>query len=131
MRKMVVSNCLEIQNRRKKRERWPVIIQIGNVRIPIYRDCYTKCVGKKRRQYDRYTVVHYQTDRASGATRTRRREYFTSLENAKFEAQRIAAAIASGEADVLKLNSVDRANYLHAIGELKPLGIPLHVAISE
>ena len=124
MRNMVVSNCLEIHKRGKKRERWPVVVQIGNVRVPIYRDRYSKA----GRLYDRYTVVHYQTD---GTTRTRRREYFTSLEDARFEAQRIAAAIANGEADVLKLKSADRESYLHAITDLKPLGIPLHVAISE
>src|SRR5690242_1372810 len=59
------------------------------------------------------------------------REYFTSLEDARFEAHRIGGAIANSEADVLKLKSADRASYLHAIEELKPLGIPLHVAISE
>ena len=124
MRNMVVSNCLEIHKRGKKRERWPVMVQIGNVRVPIYRDRYSKA----GRLYDRYTVVHYQTD---GTTRTRQREYFTSLEDARFEAQRIAAAIANGEADALKLKSADRESYLHAIAELKPLGIPLHVAVSE
>jgi integrase len=84
--------------------------------------------GKERRLYERYTVVHYQTD---GANRKRQRDYFSSLEDARFEAQRIAAAIANGESDILKLKSADRESYLHATGELKPLGIPLHVAISE
>ena len=56
---------------------------------------------------------------------------FSSVEDARFEAQRIATAIADGEADVLKLKSADRASYLHAIRELKPFGVPLHIAISE
>src|SRR5262245_47418363 len=124
MRNMVVSNCLEFQKRTKKRERWPVVIQAGNVRVPIYRDRYKKA----GRLYDRYTVVHYQTN---GTTAMRKLEYFTSLDDARFEAQRIAAAIANSEADALKLKSADRQSYLHAIAELKPLGIPLHVAVSE
>src|SRR3954454_18825682 len=118
MRNVVVSNCLEIHKRRKrgkKRERRPVVVQIGNVRVPIYRDRYSKA----GRLYDRFTVVHYQTD---GTMRTRRRAYFTSLEDARFEAHRIAAAIANGQADVLKLKSADRESYLHAITDLKPLG---------
>src|SRR5262249_47941921 len=77
---MVVSNCLELRKHAKKRERWPVLVQAGNVRVPIYRDRYSKA----GRLYDRYTVVHYETD---GTTRTRKREYFTSLDDARFEAQ--------------------------------------------
>src|SRR5207248_1851814 len=36
-----------------------------------------------------------------------------------------------GEADILKLTSADRATYLRALDALRPLGIPLHVAIEE
>jgi integrase len=105
-----------------------LIVQVGSIRIPIYRDEYKKKTGKRRRIYERYTLAYYQSD---GKTRTRRLKSFSTVEDAKFEAQRIAAVIANGEADVLKLKSADRASYLHALGELKPLGIPLHIAISE
>jgi hypothetical protein len=101
---------------------------VGSIRIPIYRDQYKKKIGKRPRIYERYTLAYYQND---GETRTRRLQSFSSVEDARFEAQRIATVIANGEADVLKLKSADRASYLHAIGELKPFGIPLHIAISE
>jgi integrase len=112
----------------KKRHRWPLIVQVGSVRLPIYRDRYKKKVGNLSRTYERYTLAYYEIH---GDRRARRLKSFNSVQNARFEAQRIAAVIANGEADVLKLKSADRAIYLHALGELKPLGIPLHVAISE
>ena len=127
MRNIFVANCCEMRAR-TKRHRWPLIVQVGSIRIPIYRDQYKKKIGKRPRIYERYTLAYYKSD---GETRTRRLQSFSSVEDARFEAQRIATAIANGEADVLKLKSADRASYLHALGELKPLGIPLHIAISE
>jgi integrase len=59
------------------------------------------------------------------------RKSFSSLQDARFEAGRAATAIAKGEADILKLTSADRATYLRAMDALRPLGIPLHVAIEE
>jgi len=59
------------------------------------------------------------------------RTSFSSLQDARFEAGRAATAIANGEADILKLTSADRATYLRAVDVLRPLGIPLHVAIEE
>jgi len=53
------------------------------------------------------------------------------LKDARFEAGRAATAIANGEADILKLTSADRATYLRAMDALRPLGIPLHVAMEE
>ena len=127
MRNVFVANCCEMHTRRKS-HRWPLIIQVGSVRLPIYRNRYKKKVGNLSRTYERYTLAYYEID---GECRTRRLKSFNSVQDARFEAQRVAAVIANGEADVLKLKSADRAIYLHALGELKPLGIPLHVAISE
>jgi integrase len=53
------------------------------------------------------------------------------LKDARFEASRIATAIHNGQADVLKLTSSDRIAYLHAAEALRPLGVPLHVAVAE
>lgn len=94
----------------------------------IYPESYTKRVGSRRRRYQRFTVSHYRVD---GKKRTRYRKSFSSLEDARFEAERVAMAIANGEGDVLKLTSTDRASYLHAIARLEPIGIPLHAAIEE
>lgn len=112
----------------KKPRRWPLIVQIGDGRARIYRDSYCKIVRGRRRRYQRFTVAHYRLD---GEKRKRFLQSFASLEDARFEATRIATAIANGEADVLKLTNADRATYLHAIAALRPLGMPLHVAIGE
>ena len=112
----------------KKRKKWPKIVKIGSASALIYYDRYRKTVGRRRRAYERFTVVHY---RADGEARTRCRRSFSSLRDAHEEATRIATAIANGETDVLKLTNTDRATYLHAVDALRPLKIPLHVAIGE
>jgi integrase len=112
----------------KKRRRRPLIVQIGDARARIYRDSYCKIVRGRRRRYQRFTVAHYRLD---GDKRKRFRQSFASLEDARFEATRVATAIANSEGDVLKLTSGDRATYLHAINALRPLKLPLHVAIDE
>src|SRR5262249_3489755 len=113
MRNIFVANCCEMRTR-TKRHRWPLIVQVGSIRIPIYRDQYKKKIGERLKTYERYTLAYYQSD---GETRTRRLQSFSSVEDAKFEAQKIATTIANGEADVLKLKSADRVSYLHALGE--------------
>lgn len=114
--------------RKTKPRRWPLIVQIGDGRARIYRGSYCKIVRGRRRRYQRFTVAHYRLD---GEKRKRFLQCFASLEDARFEATRIATAIANGEADVLKLRNADRATYLHATAALRPLGMPLHVAIGE
>jgi integrase len=111
-----------------KKRRRPVIVQIGSARVLIYRETYARKVCGRRRRYQRFRVAYYESN---GARRTRCRRSFSSLKDARSEATQIATAIANGEADVLKLTATDRATYLHAIAELRPLKIPLHVAISE
>jgi len=56
------------------------------------------------------TAAHYRPD---GGKQVRFRKYFSRLADVRFEATRIATAIANGDADVLKLTSADRAAYLH------------------
>jgi integrase len=116
-----------MRNTKRPRHR-PLVVQIGDARTRIYRDSYYKIVRGRRRRYQRFTVAHYRLD---GEKRKRFRQSFASLEDARFEATRIATAVANGEGDVLKLKSGDRATYLHAINALRPLKMPLHVAIDE
>jgi integrase len=113
----------------KKSRRRPIVIQVGSARCPIYHQMYFKMVGGRRRRYERFIVAHYRPD--GEAKRIRICQSFTSLKDARFEASQIATAIHNGEADVLKLTSSDRTAYLHAIDALRPLGVPLHVAIAE
>ena len=103
-------------------------MRIGSAQALIYRTRERKLVGRKHRSYERFTVTYYRTD---GVKQIRCRKSYSSLQAARFEAGRAAAAIAKGEADVLKLTSADRATYLRAMDALRPLGIPLHVAIEE
>ena len=95
-----------------------MIEEVGSARALIYRERDWKTVRGRRRRYERFTVVHYRLD---GEKRKRFKQSFSSLDAARFEARRIATAIANGEADVLKLTSGDRANYLHAIAALRPI----------
>src|SRR5216110_1915897 len=112
----------------KKRRRWPEVVRVGSTRALIYCIRERKIVGGRRRSYERFTVTYYRTD---GVKQVRCRTSFSSLQDARFEAGRAATAIAKGEADILKLTSADRATYLRAMDVLRPLGIPLHVAIEE
>jgi integrase len=111
-----------------KKRKCPTVVQVGSARVLIYREAYRRKVGRRLRRYQRFTVTHY---RPHGEGRLRIRQSFSRLEDARFEARRIAAAIAGGEADVLKLTSGDRASYLNAVDALRPMKIPLHVAIGE
>ena len=79
---------------------------------------------KGKSGYEQFKVAY----RADGG---RKRETFGSLAKAKARAMEIAVMSERGERDVLKLTSADRASYLHALELLKPVSIPLHVAIEE
>lgn len=111
-----------------KRKKRPIVVHAGSARVLIYRRPFRVRVGGRQRLYQRFTVTYYQPD---GDKRLRMRQSFSSLDDARFEARRIASAIASGEADVLKLTSGDRVSYVQAIDALRPLKIPLHIAIAE
>ena len=100
--------------------RKPIKIKRGNVTVKIY-------TGKNRangKTYDQFTLVYYD-----GAQR--RKQNFGSLEEAKSEGALCATKLASGEHEVLRLTSADRAIYLQAVAELRPLHVPLNVAVLE
>lgn len=108
----------------KRRSRFtpaaPVEVKRGNITLKIYRG--TNRVGS--REYPQFTLTYY-----SGSERVKRR--FADLADAKREAELAAAKLASGESEVLKLNSLDRAVYLDAQETLRPLDVPLNVAVNE
>src|SRR5205823_9147794 len=125
--KVVQSRCRQLSPKmraRRKRQPRPMVVQVGSARCFIYRQSY-RVAG---RPYERFTVTHY---RADGEDKIRFRRSFASFKDARFEASRIATAIHNGEADVLKLTSSDRTAYLQAAEALRPLGVPLHVAVAE
>ena len=98
--------------------RKPIREKVGNVTVPIY--C-GKCRG-----YDLFTVVSYSPD---GEKRKRVRKSFASLADARLAARRIATAIHNAEGKPLK--GSDSASYLYAVSAMRPLKIPLTVAVDE
>jgi len=98
----------------------PVEIKRGNVTVKIY-------AGKNRVNgtvYPQFTLTYYD-----GAQRKKKR--FADLAEAKREAEFTADKLASGENEVLRLTSSDRTSYVQAVGQLRPLNMPLHLAILE
>ncbi|MBU6399566.1 MAG: hypothetical protein KGS61_04560 [Verrucomicrobia bacterium] len=102
------------------RRQLPIKIKRGNVTVKIY-------AGKHRvndTDYRQYSVVYYQ-----GLQRRKRR--FADLTAAKQEAELIASKLASGEPEVLRLGSIDRAIYIQALEQLEPVQVPLNLAVLE
>jgi Site-specific recombinase XerD len=100
------------------------IVKVGNTTVKIYHCKGGLKAGSKRERYDQFKVAYH-------AAGQRKRETFGSLAKAKARANEIAVMIERGERDVLKLTNADRSTYLHALELLKPVGVPLHVAIQE
>jgi DNA-binding XRE family transcriptional regulator len=89
----------------------PLAIKRGNVTVKVY-------AGRNRvngTNYQQFTVAYYD-----GAQRRKKR--YADLEEAKREAKLAATKLANGEVQVLRLTSLDRANYLQALDTLRPLG---------
>jgi hypothetical protein len=100
--------------------RKPVEIKRGNVTVKIY-------AGRNRvpdKVYPQFTLVYYD-----GSQRKKLR--FADISDAKREAELVATKLANGENEVLRLTSTDRAIYMQAVAHLRPLGIPLNVAVLE
>jgi protein-disulfide isomerase-like protein with CxxC motif len=98
----------------------PLAIKRGNVTVKIY-------TGKNRvngTNYQQFTLAYYD-----GARRQKKR--FSDLEEAKQEAELAATKLANGEGQVLRLTSMDRANYLQSLDTLRPLGRQLCLAVAE
>src|SRR5713101_3989457 len=98
----------------------PIEIKRGNVTVKIY-------AGKNRVNgtvYPQFTLTYYD-----GAQRKKKR--FADLGEAKREAEFTATKLANGDNEVLRLTSADRTNYMQAIGQLRPLNVPLNLAVLE
>ncbi len=93
---------------------FPLAVKRGNVTVKIYR---TQSAGG----YVFFQVADYSTGQ-------RRLRSFSDLAEARCEAERIASAIASGEAAVLDLSAQDRSAYVRSLELLKSTGTPVEVA---
>ncbi len=98
----------------------PFLIKRGNVSVKIYTGTNTFNGG----DYPQYTLAYYDGN-------SRRKKTFSNLDEAKREAELTVTKLANGEGAVLRLISIDRANYLQALETLRPLGKDLRFAIAE
>jgi integrase len=103
----------------------PLLIRERGVTVRIYQATRRKKTksGKSRR-YKEFTIAYYLGNE-------RRRETFSDLSLAKIRAREIAVSILQGRSQVLELTNSDKDFYLHALKLLKPVGVPLHIAIEE
>src|SRR6266480_2169220 len=97
------------------------LIKVGNTTVKIYERTWGEHKGKK---YDLFSVVHKQNGK-------RIWKNFRRKDAARRYATEIATKIEKGQREVLSLTNVDRETYLAALAAIKPLGIPLHLAIQD
>jgi integrase len=103
-----------------KTNRKPIKVKRGNVIVKIYQ-------GNNRVNgvnYPQFTLTYYD-----GGVRKKRR--FADLAEARREAEFTAEKLSKGEGQVLHLTSVDRTIYVQTIENLRPLNVPLNVAVLE
>jgi integrase len=109
-RNPIVTMCPE------KSDEKPLVFKAGNTAIKIYR--------YKSRRYPRFAVTYYVAGR-------RRRDSFANLSDAKRRAQEVVASVMNDQLGALQLTNADRQRYEAAIDLLRPLRIPLNVAVEE
>jgi integrase len=98
----------------------PIEVRNGSTTVKIY-EGINRVQGSS---YTQYTLAYYL-----GNQRVKRK--FADLKEARREAELVAAKLASGENEVLRLTAADRLVYLQAQEDLRPLNRPLNIAISE
>lgn len=98
----------------------PIQVKRGNVIVRVYP--VQNRVGDKI--YHQFAVISYD-----GGKRKAKR--FSDLNEAKQEAEFVATKLASGEGQLLQLTSNDRSVYLQSLDLLRPLNVPLNVAVLE
>ena len=96
------------------------VVRKGSVAVQI-REGMNRVGGEEYAQF----VLTYH----SGGQRVRKR--FSDWATAKSEAVLVADRLSLGEHQALELKASDRSDYLEAIKDLQPLGLPLHVATAE
>jgi integrase len=102
--------------RTKKPDSWPIVIKQGSATAKIFR---TPENGR-----DRFTVEWYEGTLRKRLTRV-------DLAKARREARTVAETLNAGRGAALELSGADRDSYLAAMSQLKPLDVPLNVAVAE
>ena len=99
-----------------KTAEFPQKVKRGSVVVRIYRTPSHGC--------ESYTLSFYQDG-------VRKRPTFTTLKQAREEAERIAGRLASTDSYTIKMSSADCASYSRARQLLDPLGIAIETAAAE
>ena len=111
----------------KKRMEFPMDVRVGSVIVKIYRvrnKSYKR--HKPGRKQERFSfLVSYH------ANGKRYQKMFAKFEEAFTDAEKKGDLIDRGELDVLKLGSVDSRAYVAAQDLLKPIGVPLELAVKD
>jgi integrase len=96
--------------------KFPMIVKRGHTIVKIYKT--------PSNDSDQFTVSYY-------LGRDRKRKTFADLGLAITEAETTASMLSQGELNVLELRNEDRLSYARAVEALKPLGVPLEMAVMQ
>lgn len=97
---------------------WPETIKSGNVTIRIYKVDTAK-------GYTEYKLAYYAPDGK------RKFQSFADYADARKRADKVVGTLSGPDAHALTVSADDRLVYLRAVEALKPLGVPLDVAVAE
>ncbi len=98
------------------RQKFPILVKMGSVTVKIYKG--------ETRGYPLYTVSWYEG-------RDRKRQTFADLVEAKGEAELKATRLESGHRTAVSVKNADAEALGLAMVDLKPIGVPLNVAVKE
>jgi hypothetical protein len=99
-----------------KKPKFPLEVKAGAVRVKIYN------VSTPARE--RYTLAYHDGPE-------RKLKQFSDFATARREAKTVAETLNAGRGAALELSGADRDTYLAALRALKPLDMPLNVAVAE
>ena len=101
----------------KKPEEFPLTVKAGSVSARIYRTPTSN-------GYDSFTLVYWQD-------KTRKREAFGDLAEAKKRGGEVVGALAKGEIGAVNISAQDAAAFIRGTAYLKPTGVSLESACKE
>ena len=99
-----------------KTPKFPLVVKRGSAVVRIYHNHTTR--------YDSYTLSYY-------ADGVRNRPTFSSLEEARTEAEAKATELSRGDLDSATLTRAECASYQRAMELLAPTGLPLELAAAQ
>ena len=114
--RVIASKKLKKTSPRSGQDDWPKEVRSGSATVTVYR--------QERPIGDLFTVVHYLDGK-------RKRQGFSSQEEALTEAEKIASRIAKIDRQVFQVNDSDWRLYSMATEALRPTSVPIDVACRD